>query len=93
MTKTKAPDLPPGVESEDAWIEVIYHNMNCTSDFHTWRTTKFGDVKTEMADLMRYVDKGCFDEIISVAASMHSFVVVLATALDREDLKARECYM
>ena len=88
MNNTRVPDLPPGVE-EDSSVDVIYHNMNHTSDFRTWRTTRFGDVKSEMVKLTRCVENRCFDELISVAASKHSFVVVLTTTLTKEELRER----
>ncbi len=88
MNDTRVLYLPPGVE-EGSSVDVIYHNMNYTSDFRTWRTLRFGNVKTETAKLNHYVWSGCFDELISVAASKHSFVAVLVTALTKEELRAR----
>jgi hypothetical protein len=80
----RAPDA-----DSDNEIDVIYHNMNVGSNFRTYRTQRSGTIKGQMQRLNQQIENGCFDQLISVAASKHSFVVVVATTLSKEELSVR----
>lgn len=81
-TDHRAASLEP-----DSWIDVIYHNMMSTSNFRTFRTSRADTgIKEWIQRLARQIEVGCFDEVISVAASKHTFVVVVSTTVSKEEL-------
>lgn len=70
-------------------VDIIFHNVNVDSNFRTTRTQRWGTLEGQMGRFMGYIRAGCFEQILSVAASKYSFVVVVATTLSRDELRAR----
>ena len=70
-------------------MDIIFHNMNVTSNFRTVRMPRYRTVSEQLGILYAFVQAGCFDKVVSVAASLHSFVAVVETTLSMEELKSR----
>jgi hypothetical protein len=71
-------------------IDVIYHNMDSTSDFNTFRQQRYGTVEGCIQRLARQIEAGCFDKVVSVSGSKNSFTVIVETALSKEQLYGRD---
>lgn len=90
----------PGRDAEEAnvlpidqeWeygVDAIYHNMDMRSDLRTLRSHGMAHIDDWLTRLGVQIEKGCYDKLISVAASKHSFVVVMETLLSKEELRRR----
>jgi hypothetical protein len=62
---------------------IIYPNMGLRSDFRTWRTQRWAAVERQLQRLTQDIERGCFDEMLSVCASKNSFVAVICTTLSK----------
>lgn len=67
-------------------LDINFHNMTTTSNFRTLRQTRYRSVEQQLQILARHIEAGCFDLVVSVAASKSSFVVVVQTARSMEEL-------
>ncbi len=87
-TLTTTGDVDEGSTNE---IDVIYHNMylGASKYFRTIRTTSHGTPESCIQRLARFCSAGCFDRVVNIAASRHSFVVVVETRLTKEELLRR----
>ena len=70
-------------------LDIIYHNMNATSNFRTVRAFRHRTVEDQLQRFACQIGAGCFDAVVSVAASKGSFVVVMQTSLSDKELTAR----
>jgi hypothetical protein len=57
-------------------IDVIYHNMDSTSDFYTFRRQRYGTVEGCIQRLARQIEAGCYDKVVSVSGGNHNFTVI-----------------
>lgn len=67
-------------------LDIIYHNMTSTSNSKTVRALRYTTVKQQLQILAQQIAGGCFDLVVSVAASKQSFVVVMQTARSNDEL-------
>lgn len=70
-------------------VDVIFLNINCTSDFRTIRTGTNGSVHEALLAVARHVEKGLYN-IVSLQMSEYSCVVVVSTELSYAELGKEE---
>jgi hypothetical protein len=80
---TRTTEMNGDIENE---LDIIYHNMNAISSFRTLRALRYRTVEDQQQRLACQIQAGCFDTVISVAASKESFVVVMETSRSDEAL-------
>jgi hypothetical protein len=75
-------------EAEDVpEVDIIWHNMYCESDFKTWRrSSAAGPIERILANFGRVLETGVIDQVISVSASKHSFVAVVAITKNMDEI-------
>ncbi|KAJ6439030.1 2-oxoisovalerate dehydrogenase alpha subunit, mitochondrial precursor [Purpureocillium lavendulum] len=66
-------------------VDVIFINIDFTSDFRIMRTGTNDTVHEAVAQVSRHIAQGLY-RIVSLNASNHSCVVVMSTDKSREDL-------
>jgi hypothetical protein len=45
-------------------IGVIYHNMDSTSDFYTFRQQRYGTLEGCIQRLAQQIEAGCYDKVV-----------------------------
>jgi hypothetical protein len=87
--RTKTPDgsweLPAPKFQVVHNVDIIYVNINSSSDFGCLRTGTEGSVHEAITQVCKHVQRGLY-RVVSLNASEHSCVVVVSTTLPREDL-------
>ena len=84
-TTTETPALPNQREPN---VDIIYHNMNSSSDFKTFRAGSDRPVEQELLRVAKHIDNNCY-KIVSISASKYSLVVVFSTELSKAQLREK----
>ena len=84
-TTTETPELSNQREPN---VDIIYHNMNTSSDFKTFRAGSDGPVEQELLQVAKHINNNCY-KIISINASKHSLVAVFSTELSKAQLREK----
>ena len=83
-TSSQQTSSNPGTNTNDTPIEhdheldIIYHNMDISSDFSTCRFGRFMSVEKQLCNLGRQIEDGCFDFVLSVTARQRTHSLLLS---------------
>jgi hypothetical protein len=71
-------------------MDVIFHNMDSTSNFHTFRQQRNGTLEECIQRLARQIEAGCYDKVMSVSGGSNNFTIVVETALSQAQLSEKD---
>jgi hypothetical protein len=67
-------------------MDIIYHNMDSTSNFYTFRQQRNGTLEDSIRRLARQIEAGCYDKVVSISGGSNNFTILVETALSQAQL-------
>jgi len=71
-------------------MDIIYHNMDSTSNSYTFRQQRKGTLGDCIQRLARQIEAGCYDKVLSVSGGSNNFTIIVETALSQARLYERD---
>jgi hypothetical protein len=71
-------------------MDVIYHNMDSTSNCYTFRQQRNGTLEECIQRLARQIEAGCYDKVVSIPGGSNNFTTIVETALSQAQLYGKD---
>jgi hypothetical protein len=71
-------------------MDIIYHNMDSTSNFYTFRQQRNGTLEDCIQRLARQIEAGCYDKVVSILGGSNNFTIIVETALSQAQLYEKD---